>query len=89
MTVNGAGEKTKLRKRLSFHNAPSSFKRKVGTLHTENTKRMCKDIFQADLLELPAISKKVKTESDDDLYSSTENLLELETIPEMFASNNS
>ena len=89
MTVNGAGEKTKLRKRLSFHNAPSSFKRKVETLHRENTKNLQRYIFQADLLELPAISKKVKTEGDDDLYSSTENLLELETIPEMFANNNS
>ena len=39
---------------------------------------------QADLLELPALSKKVKTESDESLFSSTENLLQLEldTIPE-------
>ena len=42
MTVNGAGEKTKLRKRLSFHAAPSSFKRKVETLHMENTKNLQK-----------------------------------------------
>ena len=44
---------------------------------------MC-PLLQADLLELPALSKKVKTESDEGLFSSTENLLQLEldTIPE-------
>ena len=41
-------------------------------------------LLQADLLELPALSKKVKTESDEELFSSTENLLQLQldTIPE-------
>ena len=38
-------------------------------------------LLQADLLELPALSKKVKTESDEELFSSTENLLQLELDP--------
>ena len=41
---------------------------------------MC-PLLQADLLELPALSKKVKTESDEELFSSTENLLQLELDP--------
>ena len=43
-------------------------------------------ILQADLLELPALTKKVKTEADEDYFSSTENLLEVCT--ELHSYNN-
>ena len=43
-------------------------------------------LLQADLLELPALTKKVKTEADEDYFSSTENLLEVCT--ELHSYNN-
>ena len=95
-------EKSKLRKRLSFHTGGGSFKRKVcddltGRQKVQTLLTLCTCrpegliflnflILQADLLELPALTKKVKTEADEDYFSSTENLLEVCT--ELHSYNN-
>ena len=87
---------------MSFHTGGGSFKRKVCdmkvhykpflTLLALCSKRpygfICLNflILQADLLELPALTKKVKTEADEDYFSSTENLLEVCT--ELHSYNN-